>query len=56
MQASITQMEKELNQRTQEVRDRDKEVKKKGLIRFAEKDCTNMFLCFWFLRNISQSN
>ena len=28
MQASITQMEKELNQRTQEVRERDKEVKK----------------------------
>ena len=48
-------MEKELNQRTEEVRERDKEVKK-GLIRFAEKDCTNMFLCFCFLRNISQSN
>ena len=28
MQASITQMEKELNQRAQEVQERDKEVKK----------------------------
>lgn len=47
MQASITQMEKELNQRTQEVRERDKEVKK-GFIPFTEKDYTNMFLCFSF--------